>query len=673
MLIRQRRDFTVATLATKSRGYDSFIMKRPIRWKRLILGLILIALIVWLGLLAYVGLSLRADVLALQDIAANLPHPLKPDQIDLPRIQSHVTSIHQNLTSLRSLASPVLAITPALGWLPEVGGDVRAAPALLDMTLEFTDVGDRALRLLVPFWPPPSSDGRFSLPGMTRLLHVLQPAMTSFAVNVDRAGTSRQTIDTPSLSPRLRSIMDRFDAAYPLMTNGLSLARIAPQLLGADRPRTYLIILQNEDELRPTGGFISAAGRVTLDAGKIVTLTVNDAYQVDDFTKPYGDPPAPLWDIMGSQLWLFRDSNWSPDFPTSAHKMIELYTYTQGGNFDGVIALNQNVVEALAVGLGSLTIDAAQPPLTAQTIRAYMRNAWAPSGQKDVGAWYNQRKDFIGRVMQAMLDRVLNQTGDINWGELTRALNAVLNSHDLLIMLIDPVLNEPLRETGWDGSLPDVSSDFLMIVDANLGFNKANSLIDEAYTYTVQLNPDRSAAAQLAVNYTHRGAPAAECPHKVTPYTLTTTYDLLAQQCYWNYRRILVPADATLIDATRHPIGLGELLTGVTSDGVTTTSLEGNKTAFSTLVLVRRGQSIESRVSYALPIGTVQPDGAQSAYHLHVQKQAGAGHWPLTITVNAPPGQRIVEAQPKPIELSETRAVFQLTLDRDQAISVIVH
>jgi hypothetical protein len=175
--------------------------------------------------------------------------------------------------------------------------------------------------------------------------------------------------------------------------------------------------------------------------------------------------------------------------------------------------------------------------------------------------------------------------------------------------------------------------------------------------------------SDLAITYTHRGAPAAECPHKVTPYTLTTTYDLLAQQCYWNYRRILVPADATLIDATHHPIGPGELLSGATSEGVTTTSLEGNKTAFSTLVLVRRGQSLESRVSYALPIGTVQPDGG---YNLHVRKQAGAGHWPLTVIINVPSGQRIIEVQSKPIELSDTRAVFQLTLDRDQDISVIM-
>ncbi len=199
-------------------------------------------------------------------------------------------------------------------------------------------------------------------------------------------------------------------------------------------------------------------------------------------------------------------------------------------------------------------------------------------------------------------------------------------------------------------------------------------MITEAYTYTVNLNPDRSATGDLAITYQQHGTPAAECPHAAVLYSLSTTYDELAQQCYWDYRRVLVPAGATLIEATRHPTTAGELITGAISDGATTTSTEENRTAFSTLLIVRRGQTLDSRVRYALPIGTVQPDdapdGAQNVYRLHVQKQAGTGHWPLTIIVNTPPGQRLVEAQPKPIELSETRAVFQLTFDSDVDVFV---
>ena len=65
----------------------------------------------------------------------------------------------------------------------------------------------------------------------------------------------------------------------------------------------------------------------------------------------------PMRDYMGIDLWVFRDSNWSPDFPVAARQAISLYTQTRGGTIDGVIALNQQVVEALVDGLGPLTID----------------------------------------------------------------------------------------------------------------------------------------------------------------------------------------------------------------------------------------------------------------------------------------------------------------------------
>src|SRR5512139_3564056 len=116
----------------------------------LIVGLILLS---WIGLLVRDGLALRADVLALQEYAATLPQPVKPADIDMERLQQHVTSLAGNLIALRSHAGPLLALTPALGWLPEIGGDVQAAPALLEMAVEFGNLGQRAVTVLEPLWP----------------------------------------------------------------------------------------------------------------------------------------------------------------------------------------------------------------------------------------------------------------------------------------------------------------------------------------------------------------------------------------------------------------------------------------------------------------------------------------------------------------------------------------
>jgi hypothetical protein len=641
--------------------------KRKRRWSLIVALVVGLILLVWIGLLVRDGLALRADVLALQDYAAALPPSVQPADIDMAWLKQRLISLDDNLNALRSHAGPLLALTPALGWLPEIGGDVQAAPALLDMALAATDLARRATAALEPVWPPETMNGRLSLPVIARLLQVLQPTMTG-SENLDRMQAARQRIDIARVSPRVRRVLDRYDEAYPLAKTGFELVDVAPQLLGADRPRTYLLLFQNEDELRASGGFISAVGRLTIDAGQIMSLTVEDSYAVDDFTTPYPDAPTPMRDYMGIDLWVFRDSNWSPDFPMAARQAISLYTQTRGGTIDGVIGLNQQVVEALADGLGPLTIDG-QTIADAQGMRDYMRAAWAPTDQSTAAEWIAQRKTFIGRAMQALLARLLNG-GAVKWQTLGQSLNRVLHSRDLLITLTDPPLNETLRLAQLDGSLRNDASDYLMVVDTSMGYNKASLAIQQALQYTVTLATQRAPQAELTIVYTNTNPPAAGCKHGVPDYNLNTTYEQLVQQCYWLYRRVLAPAGAELIDASRLPTGPGELVSGMISDGATRVTEEDGKTVFGTFLIVPRGQRIASLLSYTLPATVMQVSGDQLRYHLVWQKQSGAAAWPTTVTVVFPTGTTLVEAQPRPVVTNVNSATFQFDLSTDREVAV---
>jgi len=645
-------------------------IKRKRRWLLIVALVVGLIVLVWIGLLVRDGLALRADVLALQDYAAALPQPAKPVDIDMAWLQQRLTSLDDNLNALHSHAGPLLFLTPALGWLPNIGGDVQAVPALLDMALAATDFGRRATSTLEPFWPPDTADDHLSLPVMARLLQALQPTLTSWHENLDRVQAARQRIDTARVSPRVRRLLDRYDEIYPLAQTGFELLDVAPQLLGADRPRTYLLLFQNEDELRATGGFLSAVGRLTIAAGKIISLTVEDSYAVDDFATPYPDPPAPLHDYMGIDLWVFRDSNWSPDFPVAARQAISLYTQTRGGTIDGVIALNQQVVEALVDGLGPLTIDG-QTIANAQEMRAYMRKAWAPSDQSSAAEWMAQRKTFISRAMQTLLARLLTG-GEVNWQTLGQALNRVLHSRDLLITLADPQLNEPLRLAQLDGSLRTDASDYVMVVDTSMGYNKVSTAMQQVMQYTVTLATDRALQAELTIVYTNTNPPASGCEHRLPDYGLNTTYEQLVQQCYWLYRRVLAPAGAELIDASRHPTTQGELVSGLISDGATRVSEDDGKTVFGTFLIVPRGQQVNSRLSYTLPASIVHRQGDQLGYHLVWQKQPGASAWPATVTVVFPASAALLEAQPQPINTTASSATFQFDLSTDREVTVML-
>ena len=101
------------------------------------------------------------------------------------------------------------------------------------------------------------------------------------------------------------------------LSYGESLLLLYPRLAGFDGPKRYLVLLQNSNELRPTGGFIGSIGKLLFDEGKMRDFTIQDVYAVDGQLKGHIDPPGPIRDLLNQEHWYLRDSNWDPDFTQS--------------------------------------------------------------------------------------------------------------------------------------------------------------------------------------------------------------------------------------------------------------------------------------------------------------------------------------------------------------------
>jgi hypothetical protein len=209
-----------------------------------------------------------------------------------------------------------------------------------------------------------------------------------------------------------------------------------------------------------------------------------------------------------------------------------------------------------------------------------------------------------------------------------------------------------------------------MVVDTNMGFNKASVAMQQAMQYTVTLAADRAPQAELTIAYTNTNPAAPGCASDLANYSLDTTYEGLVQQCYWLYRRVLAPPGAELISASRHPTRPGELVRGLNSDGATRVTEENGKTVFGTFLIVPRGQRVDSRISYTLPASIVLARGNQLSYDLVWQKQPGASAWPTRVTVVFPESMSLLEAQPQPSHTTANSATFQFDLDTDHEVNV---
>jgi hypothetical protein len=640
-----------------------------IKWGVLALVLLGVALLLGWGVrVAWTGLSLWGHLSQLQALADD------PQSLDPAAACDLVHGLRGDLVTLRRQAGGLAQLAPALGWLPKVGGELRAAPHLLVVADGLTEAGTLGCDALEPAlaaFGGGSEDNDFSLERMAALLAEKQPDLEQALAAVERAQDAWAQVDVSSLSPWVAGKTALLEQGLPLLRAGLSAATIAPDLLGMDEPRTYLVLALNEDELRASGGFITGVGEVRLEAGQLVTMTFSDSYTVDDFSQPYPTPPEPIRRYMDIDLWVFRDSNWSPDFPTAARQALSLYRPGYPVSVDGVIGLDQRAMQGLVSAIGPLMIEGEEEPVTGDTILAYIQRAWAPEDGTTGGGWWQRRKSFMGLIAEAAWERV--QGGQVDWIALVRVFPRLLEEKHLLVYMEHPDAAALLAEQGWNGALPALSEsagtqDFLMVLDTNMGYNKTNRRVKETITYQVDLRPP-APPVTLTLVYTHTSTANYPCRQDLE---YEPDYERLMNLCYWDYIRVYIPQGSHLQNATRIPVPGESLLTGQGTTGEVDVwqAEEGPWTTLGVLGVLPPATSQKRYFFWTLPQDVVQWEGDEGGYSLRVQKQPGTIGHPLTVQVRLPEESVLVDAAPQPTAATGEWVIYQTTLERDREFSL---
>jgi hypothetical protein len=604
---------------------------RPSLWSRPAFWLILLLLL----LLALLGANLFRAALATRAVLADLRtlDALDTDALaslgpaDLAALRVRFASIEANLAVVEHHGEPLLPILNRLGWLPGIGEELAAAPELLQLASSMATAGRAALEGAGPVLAAFQSTGEGS--AMARML----PALAGSAAHwqqaeqaLAQAAEVRAQLDTTGLDPRLASQLSRLDAYLPDLQAAVGLGQVAPALLGAAAPRSYLLLAQNSDELRPTGGFISGVGLVTLDGGEIGELDFQDSYAIYNPNVDHPRAPVDLEQYMLAQMLLVRDANWSPDFPTTSAVVQSLYLLDTGRNTDGVIAFDVEAVRRVVAALEPLALPGYAEPLTSANLTTALQQVWAAPAdtegtvvQATSSDWWTHRKDFMGDLAAGA--RAKLESGQVDFGKLAWAIRSSLDEKHLLVALNDRAVMQAMAQAGWNGGLVTGDGDYLFVVDTNVGWNKVNVIVTRDTHYRVTPGPDGSAQAELTLVYRHGGQPTtAPCEH-VARYG--DTYQDMVQRCYFNYLRVYVPAEVTLLSAE-----------GMEPETVQSFPGEQGTTVLAGYVVVPAGQEHQVRLTYQLPPATVGND----VYRLNVQKQAGTPPWPMLVDLLAPGG-----------------------------------
>jgi len=588
--------------------------------RRLVLAAVVVALV---GLIGWGALNVWRSWTRLNSALSTLQRLetlASPDQLGqldpslLSVVQADLVSLQDDLSIVRHEAGPLLPVTRQLGWVPKIGEEIRSAPALLETAQGIVAAGNLVLRAIQPIVTALSQDSATReadpLAPLLRSLVLAQPQLAEASLELERAALARSSI-TDHLTPRLQIRLEMLDRYLPSLNDALALAQIAPDLLGAVEPRNYLIIAQNNHELRATGGFVSGVGMLRLVDGRIEELSFEDSYAVYNPEQPHAPPPQPLQRYMKADMLLFRDANWSPDFPTSTQSLASLYTLDKGIQVDGLVAVDITAVQWLVSALGPLTLDDMPQPIDGQTVVEFMKLQWADPQhasaitEADRMDWFTHRKDFMSLLLKALMDK-LQSPQSVDWLRLANAVKRCLDEKHVLLYFDDQQAASLVHQNHWDGSLRSREGSFLMLVDSNVGFNKANPRIRQSIRYDLHLADPLSPQATLRIDYTHTSAERpASCDH--TP-RYDDVYEDMMDRCYFDYVRVYVPQGTQLIESEGFAPGTLESYPG-----------ESGTQVYAGFFVIAPGE--RHRLTLTLDLNPI--NGVSGVFELLVQKQPG--------------------------------------------------
>jgi hypothetical protein len=338
-------------------------------------------------------------------------------------------------------------------------------------------------------------------------------------INADRYP---DTFQGKPLKSQIKSAQSLVDEAATFIVNGKPFLESTPYLLGMDSPRTYLILFQNDKELRPTGGFMTAYAIMKVDKAKFNPVSSSDIYTLDAQYKPSIKAPAPIIQyIKGpyvlSQNLRLRDMNWSPDFATAMQTFLPAAKQVGVTGIDGVIAVDtQLLVNLLDVigpigvpGFGNFSTKIDPQCNCAQVIHELEAFAdvegpiiWDPLTGKIILRPPNSdnRKKIIGPLMNSILANALGQPKDKLAGLMQAAFSSLIEKH-VLFYLNDAKVEAAVSDFGVGGAIKDYSGDYLHINDANLGGRKSNLYATEDVTQDIKIAGDGSVTKTVTITY----------------------------------------------------------------------------------------------------------------------------------------------------------------------------
>ena len=473
----------------------------------------------------------------------------------------------------------------------------------------------------------------------------LQTNIGNIALNLKSAENNLNEIDLNYIPEEFREKIKLSKKELPAIANNFKNLsedfEAITEILGNNRPQKYLILFQNNSEIRPTGGFIGSYGILDIENGEIKNLFIDGIFNLDGQLKEKIVPPMPVQKI--SAAWSMHDANWFSDFPTSAKKIALFYEKTGGPTVDGVIAITPNVIEEMLKITG---------PIEMQEYRtAVSKENFLIQTQLQVEKLYdkkeNKPKKFLSDLAPKIIEALLTTYNLDSYGKIQKylsfidALEKSFKEKHIILYHRDTKIEDMIIKRGWGGQVLNSSGNYLSVVHANINGHKTDAVIDEQINHETEILNDGSIINTVIITRKHLGG--------------NSDFDWY-NRVNSDYMRVYVPLGSVLLEANGHttqeyepPIDYSDFKTDpdvkkiedtikIDPDSGTRIFEESGKTVFGNWVYVSPQETVEVTYKYQLPYEINFDSFTKPAdkYSILIQKQLGSKGSNFTGTIKLP-------------------------------------
>lgn len=432
-----------------------------------------------------------------------------------------------------------------------------------------------------------------------------------------------------------------------------------PLILGYEQEKNYLLLFQNNGELRPTGGFIGSIGEFSVKNGRVTNFSIKDVYDFDGQLKAHIEPPFVVRKYLQPHLYL-RDSNFPLSFQTSASISALLYKLEGGKQVDGVVAIDFEVLKRIIQTVGPIELTAYKKTLDETNAFDFL--------QTTIDSNFFPGSIEKKKVLTAVFDAVTLKLENNHTAQLKVAAlfsDMMVQKHILFAFNLRSIQNI-FSANGFGGEIADLRQkdentiyDIFGVNEANIGVNKANISVDRSVDYDVNFKKEE-VDSTATINIFNTGQKAVD---------------------YKAYLRIIAPRNAKLqsvvVDGKQQKITdavtdpkIYESKNFKAPDGLEVfTEQDQNTVSFGFQVIVKKKTNQTVNVSYS--VATPKTNQSLLPYSLMYIKQPGTNEYNFKLTAHIPQDYTVKEANNASLEKDTVNILQKITGDQEYQIKFI--